>query len=110
MQSAVIVYTGGSLQNSVQYFSGGYVIEDVSITASSRGGDAGGVTGIPPGEHTGICLLGIAVGVPRVEVFSDRCVGGVEVPPGICGALATAAAMVTIEKSTVQLKARDAMC
>lgn len=86
------------------------MIDDVSIKASSRGGDAGGVTGIPPGEHTGICLFGIAVGAPRDEVLSDRCVGGVEVRPGICGALATAAAMVAIERSTVQLKARNAMC
>lgn len=48
--------------------------------------------------------------MPRAEVLSDRCVGGVEVRPGIGGALATAAAMLAIEESTVQLKARDAMC
>lgn len=110
IRSAVIVYTGGSLQNSVQCFSGGYVTEVVSIRVSSRGGEAGGVTGIPPGEHTGRCLFGIAVGVPRDEVLSEMCVGGVEVRPGIGGALATAAAMPAIEVSTVQLKARDAVC
>jgi hypothetical protein len=86
------------------------VIEGVSINTSSRGGDAGGVTGVPPGEHTGMCLLGTAAGVPRDEVLSDRCVGGVEVRAGIDGALATAAAILAIEVSTVQLKARDAMC
>ena len=86
------------------------MIEDVSTTTSSRGGDAGGVTGTPPGVHTGRCLLGIAAGVPRDDVLSDRCVGGVEVRPGIGGALATAAAILAIEVSTVQLKARDAMC
>jgi len=80
------------------------------MSTSSRGGEAGGVAGMPPGEHTGRCLLGIAVGVPRDEVLSDMCVGGVEVPPSMGGALATAAAMLSIEVSTVQLKARDAMC
>ena len=86
------------------------MIDDLSTNASSRGGEAGGVTGIAPGGHTGMCLLGIAVGVPRDEVLSDRCVEGVEVRPSICGALATAAAMLAIERSTVQLKARDAAC
>jgi len=71
------------------------VIEEVSIRLSWRGGDAGGVAGSPPGEHSGMCLLGMAVGVPREEVLSDRCGGGVEERPGIEGYLATAAAMLT---------------
>jgi len=89
------------------------VIALVLISPSSRGGESGGVTGRAPepGGHTGMCLLGIAAGVPRDEVLSDRCVGGgVEVRAGIDGALATAAAMLAIEGSTVQLKARDATC
>jgi hypothetical protein len=83
MRSAVMVYTGGSLEYSEQYASGGYVIEDCSIRLSRRRGVAGGVAGSPPGEHTGMCLFGIAAGVPRDEVFSDRCGGGVEERPGM---------------------------
>lgn len=85
------------------------MIEVVSINASSLGGESGGVAGMPPGEHTGRCLFGIAVGLPR-DVLSDMCVGGVAVRSGIGGALATAAAMPAIDVSTVQLKARDVMC
>jgi hypothetical protein len=47
-------------------------MDDVSMRLSCRGGEAGGVAGSPPGEHTGMCLLGIAVGVPRVEVLRDN--------------------------------------
>jgi hypothetical protein len=94
--SAVMVYTGGSSEYSVQYAFGGWVIEDVSIRLSCRGGDAGGVAGRPPGEHTGMCLFGMAVGVPRDDVLSDRCGGGVD-ERGICGVLATAAAMLAFE-------------
>jgi hypothetical protein len=71
------------------------VIDDVSMRLSCRGGEAGGVAGSPPGEHSGMCLLGTAVGVPREVVFSDRWGGGVEERPGIEGYLATAAAMLT---------------
>lgn len=95
MRSAVMVYTGGSSEYSVQYLSGGYVMDDVSIRLSCRGGEAGGVAGRPPGEHTGMCLLGIAAGVPRDDVLSDRCGGGVDVRLGMGIALATAAAMFT---------------
>ena len=42
--------------------------------------------------------------------MSVRCVGDVEECPGIGGALATAAAMVAIAVSKVQLKAHKAMC
>lgn len=100
------------MQNSVQYFSGGCVIEDVSIKPSSRGGEAGGVAGMPPGEHTGRCLLGIAVGGLRGDELRDRCADEVELWLSIGGALATAAAMLAIEsvEGAVQLKARDAMC
>jgi hypothetical protein len=95
MRSAVMVYTGGSSEYCEQYASGGYVIDDCSMRLSCRGGDAGGVAGSPPGEQSGMCLLGIAVGVPREEVFSDRCGGGVEERPSIEGYLATAAAILT---------------
>jgi hypothetical protein len=95
MRSAVIVYTGGSSEYSVQYWCGGYVIEEVSMRLSCRGGEAGGVAGRPPGEHIGMCLFGIAVGVPRDDVLSDRCGGGVDDREGIGNALlATAAAML----------------
>jgi hypothetical protein len=77
------------------------VIDDCSMRLSWRGGDAGGVAGSPPGEHTGMCLFGIAAGVPRDEVFNDRCGGGVGERPGIEGYLATAAAMLTIPMSSV---------
>lgn len=60
---------------------------------SCRGGDAGGVAGRPPGEHTGMCLLGMAAGVPRDEVLSDRCDEGVD-ERAIGNGLATAAAML----------------
>jgi hypothetical protein len=71
------------------------VIEEVSMRLSCRGGEAGGVSGSPPGEQVGICLLGMATGVPRVDVLSDRSCGGVEEREGIGNALlATAAAMV----------------
>lgn len=69
-------------------------MDDASMRLSCRGGEAGGVAGSPPGEHTGMCLLGMAAGVPRDEVFSDRCGGGVDERPGIGGNLATAAAML----------------
>jgi hypothetical protein len=77
---------------------------------SCRGGEAGGVAGSPPGEHTGMCLLGMAVGVPRDDVFSDRCGGGVDDRDGMgIALLATAAAMVASDTSDVwvQLKARN---
>jgi hypothetical protein len=98
MRSAVMVYTGGSLEYSVQYVSGGYVIDEVSTRLSCRGGDAGGVAGRPPGEQNGMCLLGIAPGVPRVDVLSDRCGGGVGDRVGTGSALATAAAMLAVER------------
>jgi hypothetical protein len=109
IRSAVIVYTGGSSEYSVQYVSGGYVMEDVSMRLSCRGGEAGGVTGSPPGEHIGMCLLGMAAGVPRVDVLSDRCCGGVDDRVGIDIALATAAAMLAVgaRDVQVQLKARN---
>ena len=72
--------------------------DDVSMRLSCRGGDAGGVAGRPPGEQTGMCLLGMAAGVPRDEVLSERCGGGVAERPGMGGNLATAAAMVAKQK------------
>jgi hypothetical protein len=77
------------------------VIEDVSMRLSCRGGEAGGVAGSPPGEHTGMCLLGTATGVPRDDVLSDRCCGGVDDREGMGIALATAAAMVASDTSDV---------
>lgn len=74
-------------------------MDDVSMRLSFEGGDAGGVsgprTGTGPGEHTGMCLLGIAAGVPREDVFNVKCGGGVEDRPGMGGALATIVAMLT---------------
>jgi hypothetical protein len=76
------------------------VIDDVSMMLSFDGGDAGGVSrpraGTGPGEHIGMCLFGIAAGVPRVEVFSVRCGGGVLERPGIKGARATTAAIMGV--------------
>jgi hypothetical protein len=76
------------------------VIDDVSRRLSLDGGDAGGVSrpraGTGPGGHTGICLFGIAAGVPRVEMFSVRCGGGVLERPGIKGARATIAAIASV--------------
>jgi hypothetical protein len=74
-------------------------MEDVSIRLSCRGGDAGGVAGSPPGEHTGMCLLGMAVGVPRDDVLIDRVGGGVSERLGMSGGLATAAAIFASERS-----------
>jgi len=85
------------------------VIDEVSMRLSCRGGEAGGVAGSPPGEHTGMCLLGTAAGVPRDEVLSDRCGGGVDVRCGMgIDALATAAVMLAVgaNDDQVQLKAR----
>jgi len=110
MQSAVMVYTGGLSEYSVQCALGGYVIEEVSTRLSCRGGEAGGVSGSPPGEHVGMCLLGMAAGVPRDDVLSDRCGGGVGDRDGIGNALvATAAAMLMVGVSDVrvQLKAHS---
>ena len=74
------------------------MIDDVSMTLSFDGGEDGGVsrprTGTGPGEHTGMCLLGTAAGVPREYVFSVRCGGGVEERLGMGGGRATTAAMV----------------
>jgi hypothetical protein len=69
-------------------------MDDVSIRLSCRGGEAGGVTGRSPGEQTGICLLGMAAGVPRDDVLRDRCAVVVEEQLGMGKALATAAAML----------------
>jgi hypothetical protein len=73
-------------------------MDDVSIILSFEGGDEGGVSrpraGAGPGEHTGMCLFGMAAGVPREEVFNVRCGGGVEARLGIAGGRATTAAMV----------------
>lgn len=85
------------------------MIDDDSTKLSCRGGEAGGVAGRPPGEHTGMCLLGIAAGVPRDDVLSDRCGGGVDVRLGMGIALATAAAMLIggASDGQVRMKARN---
>lgn len=83
-------------------------MDDVSIRLSCRGGEAGGVTGMPPGEHIGICLLGIAAGVPRDDVLMDMCGGGVAERAGMSGGRATAAAMVASEcRQDGAMEARD---
>ena len=61
------------------------MIEEVSMRLSWRGGDAGGVAGSAPGGQTGMCLLGMGAGMPRDDVFRDRCGGGVEEGRGIEG-------------------------
>ena len=67
------------------------------MTLSLDGGDAGGVSrpqvGTGPGEHTGRCLFGMGVGVPRDRALSARCGGGVDERLGKGGARATAAAI-----------------
>ena len=110
MQSAVMVYTGGLSEYSVQFALGGYVIDEVSTRLSCRGGEAGGVSGSPPGEHVGMCLLGMAAGAPRDDVLSDRCGGGVGDRDGIGNALvaiAVAMLIVGVSDAQVQLKARN---
>ena len=108
-----MVNIGGSSEYSQQFFVGGKVTDEVSMILSLVGGDAGGVTsprsGTGPGEQTGMCLFGTATGVPRVEVFSVRCGGGVEERAGMDGALATTAAMAGGGgcQVCVQLKARN---
>lgn len=106
--------SGGSCENSVQYLVGGYVMDDISMTLSLLGGEAGGVSkprcGTGPGEQTGICLFGTATGVPREVVLRVRCGGGVVERPGMAGALATTAAMLADGsgyRGVVQLKARS---
>lgn len=95
-----MVKIGGSCENSVQYVCGGWVMDDVSMRLSLDGGEAGGVSrpraGTGPGEHTGMCLFGIAAGVPRDDVFSVRCGGGVDERPGMGGARATTAAIANV--------------
>jgi hypothetical protein len=56
-----------------------------------------------------MCLFGMAWGVPRDDVFSFRCDGGVGERPGMGSALATTAAMVADSGChvRVQLKARN---
>lgn len=46
-----------------------------------------------PGEQTGICLLGIADGVPLIDVFKVMCGGGVVGRLGRAGACSTMVAM-----------------
>lgn len=88
-------------------------MDEVSMTVSFVGGEAGGVSrpraGTGPGEHTGMCLLGTGTGAPRDEAFKRRCGGGVDERPGMCGALATTAAIVDDDSWYVemQLKARN---
>ena len=89
--------TGGD-STSLSNFEGGWRREADSITPCFCGGEAGGVlrpvTGLGPGEQTGMCLLGMAVGVPLEDVFRVRCGGGVDVRLVIAGALATIVAII----------------
>ena len=52
------------------------------------------VTGLGPGEQTGMCLLGMAAGVPLDDVLRVRCGGGVDVRLVIVGTLATIVAII----------------
>lgn len=67
--------------------------ETVSFTAGDEGGVSSPLGDGEPGEHTGMCLFGIAAGVPRDEVFKVRCCGGVEERVGMGSVRATTAAM-----------------
>jgi hypothetical protein len=54
--------------------SGGSSVEEGLRTVWTDGGELGGVsrpcTGRGPGEHVGICLFGMAAGVPLTDVLS----------------------------------------
>jgi len=52
------------------------------------------VVGLGPGEQIGMCLLGIAAGVPLEDVLRVRCGGGVDVRLDIVGTLATIVAII----------------
>jgi hypothetical protein len=54
----------------------------------------------------GMCLLGTAAGVPRDEVLSVRCGGGVVDRPGKGGARATMVAMIE-DKAMRQLNSAE---
>ena len=82
---------------SFSNLDGGWRGEDGSIMPYFCGGEAGGVlrpvAGLAPGEQTGMCLLGMAAGVPRADVLRVRCGGGVDVRLVIAGTLATIVAI-----------------
>jgi hypothetical protein len=64
--------------------------------ADLDGGVEGGVVrpvGAFPGEHSGMCLLGTAVGVPLTDVFKVICGGGVA---GRLGNVGTCSTIVAI--------------
>lgn len=89
-------YTEGE-STSLLNLVGGWRVEEVSMTAFFWGGDAGGVSspvGCGPGEHSGMCLFGMAAGVPREDVLRVRCGGGVAVRVGIAGGLTMAVAIL----------------
>lgn len=66
---------------------GGWRSEVVSTSWVADGGEAGGVSswrgvGRGPGEQCGICLFGMAEGVPLWEVLMLRWPGGGVLRPG----------------------------
>jgi hypothetical protein len=68
------------------------------------------VTGARPGEHTGICLLGIGAGVPRTDALRVRCGGGVVGRLGIAGACSTIVAIRRYPKNGIENKRRQVYC
>ncbi len=83
--AAVIEYTGGSV-NTFPKPLGGYNSDGVSTSCFGEGGDVSGVLskarddGRGPGEQKGMCLFGMAAGVPRWDVL--MLIGGVAVLVG----------------------------
>lgn len=99
-----IEYTVGVSKTFVNLSAGYRTEEEVRRVELLVGGEEGGVErpadGALPGEHTGMCLLGIAAGVPRSEVLRVRCGGGVVGRLGIGGACSTMVAMNNAEKGS----------
>lgn len=62
------------------------------VVCGDMGGDS--ALGRGPGLQNGICLFGIAAGVPRCDVFMLRCGGGVAVRSMVTGAAHTTVALI----------------
>lgn len=82
--------------------SGGSRVEDGLMVVWAEGGELGGVsrpwTGRGPGELYGMCLFGMAAGVPLAEVLRVMWGGGVVVRDGSGGARATMVAILSDER------------
>ena len=71
-------------------------MRDMVSSSWVEGGDMGGESalGRGPGLQKGMCLFGIAAGVPRCEVLMLRCGGGVAVRSMLTGAAHTTVALM----------------